>query len=113
MTWSVIAWCRFGFGPRRSVCRLRGLTSAPTPCFSPPFLPVNRPQMLFTQLGHCNARLLAVGGTCPDNSDALYAKDFPKGYSRKMLISKGVWVTKKELAKEARQAQENVHHHFS
>ena len=70
-------------------------------------------QMLFTQLGNCNARLLAVGGMCPDNSDALYAKDFPKEYSRKELINHGVWVTHKELAKRAAKAQEDVHHHFS
>ena len=50
---------------------------------------------------------------CPDNSDALYAKDFPKGYSRTQLIQHGVWITKKELAKEKQHAEQAIHHHFS
>ena len=70
-------------------------------------------QMLFTQLGHYNTRLLATGGMCPDNSDALYANDFPKGYSRTELIQHGKWITKKEIAKEKAHAAEAVHHHFS
>ena len=69
--------------------------------------------MLFTELGHCNARLLATGGMCPDNSDALYANDFPKAYSKKMLIAHGEWITKKELAKEKAHAEQAEHHHFS
>ena len=68
-------------------------------------------QML--QMLHCNARLLATGGMCPDNSDALYAKDFPKGYSRTQLIQHGVWITKKELAKEKQHQEQAMHHHFS
>ena len=61
----------------------------------------------------CNARLLATGGTCPDNSDALYANDFPKAYSKRQMIQHGVWITKKELIKEKAHAAQVEHHHFS
>eukprot|EP00281_Chroomonas_sp_CCMP1168_P018423 CAMPEP_0206231966 /NCGR_PEP_ID=MMETSP0047_2-20121206/11138_1 /ASSEMBLY_ACC=CAM_ASM_000192 /TAXON_ID=195065 /ORGANISM="Chroomonas mesostigmatica_cf, Strain CCMP1168" /LENGTH=67 /DNA_ID=CAMNT_0053655619 /DNA_START=21 /DNA_END=224 /DNA_ORIENTATION=+ len=67
---------------------------------------------MFTSLG-CNARLIAVGGFCPDNSDAVYTGDFPKAYSRNALINHGVWVTHKQLAKDAEQQLSEVHHHFS
>jgi hypothetical protein len=54
-----------------------------------------------------------AGGMCPDNSDALYANDFPKAYSKKMLINHGEWITKKELIKEKQHAEQAQHHHFS
>lgn len=41
--------------------------------------------MMFTALA-CNARLIATGGFCPDNSDAVYSHDFPKNYSRNALV---------------------------
>jgi hypothetical protein len=42
--------------------------------------------MLSTLQG-CSPRLIAVGGFCPDNSDAVYTNDFPKAYSRSALVS--------------------------
>ncbi|EKX50712.1 hypothetical protein GUITHDRAFT_151058 [Guillardia theta CCMP2712] len=68
---------------------------------------------MLTVLRACNARLIAVGGMCPDNSDALYSKDWNPKYSRKELIEHGVWMTKKQLRKEKRAEEESVHHHFS
>lgn len=67
---------------------------------------------MFTEL-YCSPRLIAVGGFCADNSDAVYSDTIPGKFSKKALIEHGVWMTHKQVLKQ-QQKEEDVHRaHFS
>eukprot|EP00286_Rhodomonas_abbreviata_P000659 CAMPEP_0181290650 /NCGR_PEP_ID=MMETSP1101-20121128/1527_1 /TAXON_ID=46948 /ORGANISM="Rhodomonas abbreviata, Strain Caron Lab Isolate" /LENGTH=67 /DNA_ID=CAMNT_0023394949 /DNA_START=551 /DNA_END=754 /DNA_ORIENTATION=+ len=62
---------------------------------------------------YCSPRLIAVGGFCADNSDAVYSDTIPSKYSKHALISHGVWMTKKQVLKEKEAEADHNTAHFS
>ena len=62
---------------------------------------------------YCSPRLIAVGGFCADNSDAVYSDTIPGKWSKKALINHGVWMTKKQVLKQEERAADQHQAHFS
>ena len=87
--------------------------SVPTLCANPDIYCFQ--QMLTSILSECSPRLIALGGYCPDHSDAIYANTVPAKFSKSALISHGVWITKRALAHQQEQEAEahQQRQHFS